>query len=265
MNHAPEGVLQAYLDGETAAEVEVHLAGCADCRSELDRLRARSELVSQVLRQLESSAGEAVTTEQAWWRVQTAVRRPAAAAGGRFALGALARAAVILLVLAGALAAIPGSPLRKLAHRLLVESPAPAATTETPATPAPVPPAEATPVAPDRGRMPGVVMAPSAGRINVLMWSAQPGATISVELTDGDKVTVEAGSDVADVHFRTMNGQIEVMNLGSAQAIVEIPRSLPYASLTVDGRQWLLKEGDQLRLDGPVVERAGDGVIFRAN
>ena len=39
MNHAAEGLLLAYLDGEAtsaaAAEIEGHLAGCSECRSEL--------------------------------------------------------------------------------------------------------------------------------------------------------------------------------------------------------------------------------------
>jgi hypothetical protein len=101
--------------------------------------------------------------------------------------------------------------------------------------------------------------------VRVLVWAAAPGATIRVNLTAGNRVSVEAGSDAEDVRFRSSNSRIEVMNLGSAEALIEIPRSLPFASLNVDGRQWLFKDGDQLRLNGPVVERSRDAVVFRAH
>jgi hypothetical protein len=115
-----------------------------------------------------------------------------------------------------------------------------------------------------RAALPGVMLVPAEGRVRVLVWSAQPGATVRVNLTGGNRVSVEAGSDAADVRFRTASGRIEVMDLGHAEAVVEIPRSLPFASLEVDGRVWLFKDGDQLRLDGPVIERTSDMVVFRA-
>lgn len=267
MNHAAEGLLQAYLDGETAggvgAEIEGHMAGCDECRAELERLRARSVLVASVLQRLDAPATEA-GWQQAWWRVQGEVRKPKHARG-RFAAGALARAAAILLVCAGALAALPGSPVRQLISRLFTRESAAPAVTRAP-VPRPAPPvAVPAPAAPRRAALPGVVLVPTEGRVRLLVWSATRGATIRVNLVEGNRVSVEAGSDAADVRFRTANGRIEVMNLGSAEAVIQIPRSLPFASLDVDGRQWLFKEGDQLRLNGPAVQQSRDGVVFRVN
>jgi len=267
MNHAAEGLLQAYLDGEAtgkaAAEIEGHMAGCDDCRAEVERMRARNLLVSSALQRLDLPAVQSAN-EQAWWRVRAAARKPAGRGTGRFAAGALARAAGILLVLAGALAAIPGSPLRQLIGRLLPDE-APVARAVTPPAPAAAQPAPAPAPAPlKRAELPGVAMVPTEGRVRVLVWSVQPGATIRVNLIDGSRVSVEAGSDAEDVRFRTANGRIEVMNLGSADAVIQIPRSLPFASLDVDGRQWLFKDGDQLRFTGPVLEQARDAVVFRA-
>lgn len=265
MNHAAEGLLLAYLDGEAtsaaAAEIEAHMAGCGECRSELERLRARSELVAGALKHLDRPARH--TAEQAWWRVRAAA--PGRRSAGRFAAGALARAAAILLVFAGALAAmIPGSPLRQLIARLLNDEPAPPTVAEAPAaTPAPAAAPAAAPAT--RAELPGVALIPSEGRVRILVWSAHRGATIRVNLTEGNRVSVEAGSDAEDVRFRTGSGRIEVMNLGAAEAVILIPRSLPIASLEVDGRQWLFKEGDQLRLNGPVAEQGKDAVVFRVD
>ena len=55
------------------------------------------------------------------------------------------------------------------------------------------------------------------------------------------------------------------MNLGTAHVSIQIPRSLPYASLEVDGRQWLFKNGDQLRLTGPIVEQSENTLVFRSD
>jgi pyruvate/2-oxoglutarate dehydrogenase complex dihydrolipoamide acyltransferase (E2) component len=265
MNHAAEGTLLAFLDGETtseaAAEIEGHMAGCEACRAELERLRAESQLVASALQLLDREPAAAATS-QAWWSVRAAARQPAGRAAGRFALGSLARAAAILLVFAGALAALAGSPVRELLGRLLGPDDAPPARTAPEPAPAPPRPAAAEPA---RAELPGVVLVPTDGRVRVLVWSVQPGAIIRVNLVEGNRVSVEAGSDAEDVRFRSGSGRIEVMSLGSAEAVIQIPRSLPLASLDVDGRQWLFKDGDQLRLNGPVVEQSRDLVVFRAN
>ncbi|NJD09953.1 MAG: hypothetical protein FIB01_05730 [Gemmatimonadetes bacterium] len=268
MNHAAEGLLQAYLDGEAtgraAAEIDGHIAGCEECRAELERMRSRSLLVSSALKRLDQPALETAPA-QAWWRMQARARRPGEQLRGRFTIGALTRAAAILLVCAGTLAALPGSPVRKLLTRLFEDAAPPVRV--TPPTPAATAPSKTVPApaAPGRVALPGVTLAPSEGRVRVLVWSAQRGATIRVTLVEGDRVSVEAGSDAEDVRFRTGRGRIEVMNLGSAEAVIRIPRSLRSASLDVDGRQWLYKDGDRLRVSGPVVEQSPDAVVFRAN
>jgi hypothetical protein len=226
--------------------------------------------VTGALELLDAPADERAV-QQALWRVRAAAGReaPAAAApvarprSGRFALGALGRAAALLVAFAGALAAIPGSPVNRLVTQLFADGEERGAERVPEATsPAPVPPAPA--VAAPRPALPGVMLLPAAGQVRVLVWEVAPGAIIRVNLVDGNRVSVEAGSDAEDVRFRTGNGRIEVMNLGHAEAIIQIPRSLPIASLDVDGRQWLFKDGDQLRLTGPVVEQATDAVVFRA-
>lgn len=257
MSHAAEGLLQAYMDGEVtgaaAAELDRHLVACAECEAELRRMRAASSLFHGAVAAIEPAA-EAQSAQQAYWRAR-------AAAGRRrtFGAAALARAAGVLLVLAGGvLAVVPGSPLRRAGERLLGREEAPAAApVSAPAVEAPAAPAEA--------EMPGITLVPSEGRVQLRVWAASPEATIRVNLVDGVRVSVQAGGDAAgDVSFRSGPGRVEVMNLRNADVSIQIPRSLPFASLEVDGRQWLFKDGDQLRLNGPVAQQSQDVVVFRA-
>lgn len=257
MSHAAEGLLQAYMDGEVtgsaAAELEAHLAVCAACAAEHQRLRAENEVVAGALGLLDRPMPEAVV-QQAYWRARGAAARPPR----RFGAGALARAAgVLLLVGGGVMAVVPGSPLRRAAQSLLDSGREPVSAPVT--APAAAPEAAAA-----DADMPGVTMVPREGRVQVRVWAVAASATIRVNLVDGVRVSVQAGAEAGDVSFRTSAGWIQVTNLGAGNMLIEIPRSLPFASLEVDGRQWLFKDGDSLRLNGPVVEQAKDRVVFRA-
>lgn len=255
MSHAAEGLLQAYMDGEVsgsaATELEAHLAVCAECAAERQRLRADNDMVAGALGLLDRPLSEPAV-QQAYWRARGAAR------SRRFGAAALARAAgVLLLVGSGVMAVVPGSPLRRAAQSLLDSGREPVS---APATA----PAAAPAAAPAEADLPGVTMVPREGRVQVRVWSVQAPATIRVNLVDGVRVSVQAGAEAGDVSFRSSAGWIQVTNLGAGTMLIEIPRSLPFASLEVDGRQWLFKDGDSLRLNGPVVEQAKDRVVFRA-
>lgn len=259
MSHAADGLLQAYLDGEVTGEAEAelraHLAACARCEAELRELRAAGALFSSSAELLGSDALPA-TAEQAYWRVRA--RAPRRRWPGA---GLLARAAgLVLLVSGGVMALVPDSPLRRLAEGLFGEDRPVVAPVAEPASPVVTEPAvEARP----RG-LPGVTLVPADGRVQLRVWSIAPGATVRVDLVDGVRVSVEAEGEAQDVRFRSGSGRIEVMNLGTAHVSIQIPRSLPFASLEVDGRQWLFKNGDQLRLTGPIVEQSENGMVFRS-
>lgn len=262
MTHAAEGLLQAYLDGEVTGEAEAelraHLAACPRCDGELGELRAASALFSSSARLL-GDAEPATPADQAFWRVRAQVSRrrlPGA--------GLLARAAgLVLLVSGGVMALVPESPLRRLAEGLFGEDrPAAAPIAEPPSPPAPVVTAPA--IEPAEG-MPGVILVPADGRVQLRVWSIAAGATVRVDLVDGVRVSVQTEGEADGVRFRSGSGRIEVMNLGTAHVSIQIPRSLPYASLEVDGRQWLFKNGDQLRLTGPIVEQSENTLVFRSD
>ena len=65
MSHFTEGVLQAYLDDEVAADaraqVGAHVSGCADCAERLQELRGLNQTLSSALGQLD---GEPLGAEE---------------------------------------------------------------------------------------------------------------------------------------------------------------------------------------------------------
>jgi hypothetical protein len=80
MSHADEGTIHAFLDGALAedpqhAELEAHLAGCAECRARLDNERAVRERAAHVLRTMAPDAVRVEPFEQ-----MIAARRRSAAA-----------------------------------------------------------------------------------------------------------------------------------------------------------------------------------------
>ncbi|HSJ15328.1 MAG TPA: zf-HC2 domain-containing protein [Longimicrobiales bacterium] len=260
MTHAAEGLLQAWIDGEVdgsaAAELDRHLSGCALCMAEARRLRAAATQLTGALSLLDTPL-PAEAGEQAWWRARQAARRPAFA---RFTESVLGRAAVLTLFAAGvASAALPGSPVREAISSLLADDAGPAApgATEAPEARAPSAAPEA---AAARAEM---AVLPADGRVRVLIWSAAPDATVTVNFVAGERVTVRAGGELGEVRFRSGPGRLEVYDLGPGQATVDLPRSLAQASIEVDGRQYLFQDGDRLRTPGPVSSRTAQTVVFR--
>src|SRR5262245_41033071 len=142
MSHFTEGVLQAYLDEEVAADaraqVEAHVDGCDACSTRLRDLRQLNDTFASAVavmdaEPLTSAALAEVRTRAArqTWRERYAVTPRT-----------LARAAMLVIGLsAAAAAAVPGSPLREWLVQTwnsLTEEKAPPAPSVT--APAPVQP-----------------------------------------------------------------------------------------------------------------------------
>lgn len=260
MTHAAEGLLQAYIDGEVegsaSAELDLHLARCSECAAELERLRTAGARVASAFALLDLPR-PAEAGAQAWWAVRNEARRPMRS---RFVPGALGRAAALVLVAAGvASAALPGSPVRRAIAGWLEDEAAPAeATAPTPVTTPAVEPAAAPAL-----RRAEMTVLPVNGSVRVLIWAAADQATLRVNFVRGDRVSVQAGGEEGEVRFRSGPGRLEVYDLGAGQATIQLPLSLTNASVEVDGRQFLFKDGDQLRVPGPVVEQNAQSIVFR--
>ena len=270
MAHPSEGVLQAFIDGELAADerarVSAHLEQCADCRSEVEQLsvaaaafagavgaygaladlpRARAAIQSRTAAARRPRMLRLIPREHT--RV-TAVRR------------ALLRAAVLVLIAAGAVsAAVPGSPVRRFfvnlwqqTSRLFVASRPAAPAVRHPlaptSVPAPAPPA-------------GVSVLPLDGQITVLVHAPAPGLRVHVRVVDTDRASVEASGPATTAHFRTAPGRIEVTGGGAGDLRVGIPRAATRAAVDVDGKPLFSKSGDLLRRLAPAETTSGEAVF----
>jgi hypothetical protein len=152
---------------------------------------------------------------------------------------------------------IPGSPLRELLRP--GPEPVEVAATATRAAPAvePAPPVEM--VAPETG----LSIEPVDGVVTVVLRDADPGLRIRALLSESPRAGVFATGAATSARFDTGPGRIEVVGIGAGDLRVEIPRDARSATVAVNGRDYLVKEGDELRLTASAGGRAGAEVEFR--
>lgn len=252
--HVEEGVLQALADGEldaaAAERVERHLSDCAACRNELDALHQASLALSGALRELDRPV-----------MAPTPFRAPAARRSPSWSgWSALPRAAVLVLgVAAAASATIPGSPVRNWMESLIQREPNAVASRASDATieSAGAPPQAV--VSPEAG----VSVAAEGGAIRVVVTDAGTGLLVTAVLADGDRGGVYATGPAAEARFTTGPGRIDVQGAESGGVRVEIPRGAASATLTVNGRVYVTKDGDSLRLADPARGASDTRVTFR--
>jgi hypothetical protein len=271
MNHAGDGLLQAYIDGEVTGEAEAalvaHIGTCATCGQELDELRSAAEMFHGAMAlMIGTPALEAARTGilRASRTHDTAIPSIAPKRGGigRFAAGSLARAAaLVLLVAGGAAAIIPGSPLRRWITQGIDR--AGAALSSAPPEATPLPPVE--PATVERELVPGAGMfiAPVNDQVRVFVYAAGGEGRLTVRLVDASMASVQTDSSARNVTFRRSAGRMDILNLGTSHAEIRLPRTLGAASVEVNGTPYLIKDGDQVRVTGPTVRRTSDEIVFR--
>lgn len=255
--HLAEGTLQALLDGELPPgerpAAEAHLAGCGECAAAARELRAVNERAAAIL------AGGDVAAPVAQAQMSLRARRARQRQGHwGDARKALLRAAVLVLALAGvAAAAVPGSPVRDWLVQTVL--PARKATLAPDARRAPAPPprqADA-PAAPT-----GISIRPDGGAVRVVLTRANPRLQVTARLVDGDRAGVLARGRAMSARFRTAPGRIEVVDAGAGEIEVEIPRAARSATVEVNGRVSVAKDGDSLRVLAPA-GAPGEGPAVR--
>lgn len=242
MDHAGEGQLLAYLDGElSAAEraaVSAHLAACTACAEELSVLEEASRQFAASLRLLDSVAPAPTPVEAVLARAKAervaAVRRTLLRAAG-----------IVLFLAAGGAAAMPGSPLRQWVQAAW-ERRAELFGGERQGQ---APPA----VAPEPA---GVDATPVDGRIHISLVDLPEGAEVRIRLVDSPVAWVEVptGGD-RPVRFVRGAGRVEVSGGGAGVVRVDLPRGVADARVEVDGELRVFKDGDTLRFAG-----SGEGV-----
>jgi hypothetical protein len=260
MKHVDEGELLTHLDGqldwERSERVERHLERCDACRAELGVLRGASDLFSAAL--AENDAPEPTVSETTIRALRARAGRSAPSGGG---WRDLRRAAVLVLGFAAAASAtIPGSPVNSWLRELTREQPSAPLAGGNVEAPAAVP--EEIVLAPDVAET-GVSVLPEAGTVRVVLRSVSAELRVKAVLVEGDRAGVYAAGAARDARFSTAPGRIEVAGAGAGELRIELPHSAHTASVEVNGRSYITRDGDQLRLTVPAEQRSGAEVNFR--
>jgi anti-sigma factor RsiW len=244
MVHAAEGTLQAYLDGEidsaAARALSEHVATCALCSVELESLRRADAAVRHSLALLDSPV-PMLRAQAALARERRGGRRMARIGGW-----GLAKAAMLMLVLAGAGAAAIPDVRRALettfSRVVAMFGGGPERTvTAPPAQPEPGEPATAPEI--ERGES---FVAPAAGRVQVMLHAPVGEVEVIVQLVEGTQVHVETAT-TGTVARRVGTGRLELRGLGAGTVTIGIPHDLPNATIEVNGVVRVYKEGATLR------------------
>lgn len=255
MTHVDQGLLQALADDELQGgereRVERHVADCLPCRAELSELHAAARSLTAALAELD--AAPAARDYGVGWP-----RRPAPA---RSAWRSLPRAAVLVLGFAAAASAtLPGSPLRRWlegADRGVASTASPPAPVAAPAPPAAV--ATAAEAAPEAG----VSVMPLDGAVTIVLRGAMPGLRVRTVVTERELAGVYGTGEAASARFQTGPGRIEVTGARAGDLRIELPQGASSATVTVDGQEYLRKEGTRLNLAVGAESRTGAEVTFR--
>ncbi len=254
MTHLDDGRLRAYLDGELgpaeAADAEEWIAQDDDARLKIEQMRQRDEHISTLLGELD----EAPPTDRVRQAIEEARMTSRGGAEPSVRSTPLVRwaqaAALVLLGAGAASAALPGSPVRAwLTER----------STDGEVQQGPVDPREQGVAT----RMTGARVAAANGQVRLEVTGLPIGAEIEVLLVPGDTAGLYAPVQGSSFETFTAFGRIRV-SVSSGPVRVEIPRDIGSASLSVNGRMYLTKEGDRLELPGPVVEQAETTIRFES-
>lgn len=237
-SHLDDARILMLRDGDPSDPRDAaHLHACTVCAAELDEARVRASVVADALSTLDFPVDLAAAKAAVRERLDR--ERPPARARRPIPIG---RAAAILLLTAGAAAALPWSPVSPWRR-----SPTPPASlSTTPAQPAPQDAASAASVTVD-----------VADRIEISVSSASPGSELEVLWRDGTSVRVAAPRGSS---FALGAGRVEVAATGGPIRI-EAPRSAGLA-VVVDGRTYLERTSAGLTLSEPAAEVSDDGVRF---
>jgi hypothetical protein len=260
MVHAAEGTLQTYLDGEiadaAARALSDHVGACAECADELEALRLANSRVGEALALLDSPSPAPMLRAQA---ALTRERRYGSRRITRIGAWGLAKAAMLMLVLAGAgAAAIPD--VRRALETTFSRVAAMFGQERT-AVPAEPPAPE-----PDRVVTPGAVpgesfVTPADGRVQIQLQEPTGSVEVVVRLIDGDQAQVHTATD-EPVRRRVGSGRLELIAAGSGVISIGIPRNVANATIEVDGVVRVYKEGEMLRAAGSEAGARGSEVRF---
>jgi len=218
-----------------------HARACDECEGAVVEARDRAAFVERTLAILDQPVD--VEGAKAAVRARLDATREAGARR-RTWTGHLGRAAAILLLAAGAVWALPGSPLRTFWRNDAGEDAPALAHTSTSGQSA---------------EPSGITVPVPDGRIRVVVREAMPGSELSIVWGDAAtaRITAPAGS-----RFTYGSGQAEVVP-GPGDVTVELPRSATATSVDVNGSTYLSGSAERPVTSGPVIETTAGRIRFR--
>lgn len=245
MTHLDEATLVALRDREdVSVEAVQHLGTCAWCADALEETTIRERRIEEMLSSLDEDGVDREASRAAIRARIDQQLHPRAAARPWWRPAHLGRAAAVLLVAAGAVAALPGSPVR-----------------EWIAEPVVTPSLDQTESAAPQEAEPSAVTVPvEMDGLQILVSSLGPLAALEVVWIDGAAARVEAP---AGSRFTYASGRVEALVAGGAVR-VELPRDGGPLQLEVDGTRYLTRSGSQLSVEGPVGDRSDERILFVA-
>jgi len=241
MTHLDEGTIVALRDGAlVSGDASEHLHGCGRCRTALEESELQAGRVAAALERLDEPFDVEAAKRRVRDRLDAAPERTLRRRGGLH----LGRAAAILLIAAGAVSALPGSPVRTW---LL-----PASTDADPV------PATTSPTQESLSEG-GIVVNVPDGRMEIVLSGVEPGSEVEVLWMDAATARVSAA---AGSSFSFAEGRAEA-RVAPGPVRVELPRYAPTVSVQVDGRTYLRRSSEGgLEVLEPTEERSEDRIRF---
>lgn len=241
MTHVDDGVLMAYMDEELSpsarADTAKHVLACPRCRERLDELAADGRLLQEALALVDRPAP--VERAHARFRGRTAGHRwsPGRSVSGTAFIKA---AGLVLLLAAGASAAVPGSPVRNWIRTTLVSREKPAAANRA-------------------DTMSGVSILPANGHVEVAISRAAKGTRLRVRVVDGPRASVTVPEARKLPQFRTAPGRIDVVEPAD-EVLIDMPKTATEIEVTVNGDPYVVGGNGNLR--AVVQAESLDGVLM---
>lgn len=239
--HLDEGTIVSLRDGAlVSGDAGEHLHGCGRCQAALEESERQADLVAAALEELDEPFDVEAAKRRVRARLDAAPERSLRRRGGLH----LGRAAAVLLIAAGAVSALPGSPLRTW---LLPSS---TDTGNAPAAPS---------TAQESASEGGIVVNVPDGRMEVVLSGVQPGSELEVVWRDAATARVSAA---AGSSFSFAEGRAEA-RVAPGPVRVELPRYAPTVSVAVDGRTYVRRSSTGgLEVLEPAEEHSEDRIRF---
>lgn len=231
--HLDDHALERLVDGESlGARHEPalqHLASCATCSAALDRMRADEALAADLLRALDGPP-PSVDVQRL---IERAAHRPY---GPRRRLMA---AGIGAIALAGAAAAMPGSPVRAYVARMFQPAP-PGPTVAALVQPTPAAAADST--------RQGVAFVPGP-LVDIALHAVQRAGTLRITIVAAASVRLtHQGGNAA--YSLTAHG-VSIDNAGSTASFdLALPETVAHATVSVGGHIVFTKSGTAVQAEG---------------